>query len=60
MPRVKLQIVVLDKSDFIIRFDTFELSEANRAKLVIPYIREGIKVGDVKISRWNANTGERL
>ena len=59
MGPVKLQIVVLDKQDFIIRFDTFDLSNPERAKLVIPYIREGIKTGDVKITRWNS-MGKRL
>lgn len=61
MPKkVRLQIVVLDKYDLIIQFRTFELSNEAEAKEVIPYIREGIKKGDVKITRWNSDNGERI
>jgi hypothetical protein len=60
MTKVRLQIVILDKSDFIIKYDTFELSIPERAKAVIPYIREGVKLGDVRITHWNSDTGERI
>jgi hypothetical protein len=57
---MKIQVVSLDLFDFILQYKTFYPKTKSDTTEMLIYIEQCIKEGDVKITRWDAKTGNRI
>jgi hypothetical protein len=57
---VRFQVVVTDKHDFIIQYRIFNPTTVIEFEEMMNYIELSTDVGDIKVTRWNKLTGERV
>lgn len=50
---IRFQVVITDKTDYIIRYETFRPINDIHLEEMMKYVMAGIKDGDVKITRWD-------